>query len=99
MNPFDLSRPRAIHVIGAGGSGMSPITTVLASMGHRVTGSDIKDSAVVERLRALGVDVVLGHHPDNIGPEVEAVTRSTAIPDTNVEVEEARRRGIPLLSR
>jgi UDP-N-acetylmuramate--alanine ligase len=96
---FDLSRPRAIHVIGAGGTGMAPITTVLAAMGHRVTGSDIKESPVLDRLRALGVGITVGQRPENIGADVEAVTRSTAIPDTNVEVAETIRRGIPLLRR
>ena len=96
---FDLSRPRAVHVIGAGGTGMAPITTVLAAMGHRVTGSDIKESPVLDRLRALGVEITVGQRPENIGPEVEAVTRSTAIPDSNVEVAETIRRGIPLLRR
>ena len=98
-DPFDLSRPRAIHVIGAGGSGMAPITTVLAAMGHHVTGSDSKESPVLDRLRALGVGITVGQRPENIGPDVEAVTRSTAIPDSNVEVVEALRRGIPLLRR
>ena len=97
--PFDLGRPRRIHVIGCGGTGMSPITTVLACMGHTVSGSDTKDGPVLDRLRGLGVDVSIGQAPEHIGADVEAVTRSTAVPDTNVEVEEARRRGIPLLRR
>ena len=78
---------------------MAPITTVLAAMGHRVTGSDIKESPVIERLRALGVEITVGQRPENIGPDVEAVTRSTAIPDDNVEVEETMRRQLPLLRR
>ena len=78
---------------------MSPITTVLACMGHTVSGSDTKDGPVLDRLRGLGVHVHIGQSPEHIADDVEAVTRSTAIPDTNVEVEEARRRGIPLLRR
>jgi UDP-N-acetylmuramate--alanine ligase len=99
MSAFDLSRPRRVHVIGAAGSGMSPITTVLAAMGHHVTGSDVRETPVLERLRALGVEVAIGQRPENIGPDVEAVTRSTAIPDSNAEVVEAQRRGLPLLRR
>jgi UDP-N-acetylmuramate--alanine ligase len=99
VTAFDLSRPRRIHVIGAGGSGMGPITTVLAAMGHRVTGSDVKESDVIERLRALGVEVTIGQRAENIAADVEAVTRSTAIPDTNAEVVETVRRGLPLLRR
>jgi UDP-N-acetylmuramate--alanine ligase len=96
---FDLSRPRTIHVIGAGGSGMAPITTVLAAMGHRVSGSDVRETAATERLRALGVELTIGQRAENIGPDVEAVTRSTAIPDANAEVVETQRRGLPLLRR
>ena len=51
MNP-DLSHPRRIHLVGAGGAGMGAIAAVLRSMGHRVTGSDLKDGPVAERLRA-----------------------------------------------
>jgi UDP-N-acetylmuramate--alanine ligase len=97
--PFDLGRPRRIHVIGCGGTGMGPITTVLAAMGHRVSGSDTKDGPVLDRLRALGVEVHVGQRPENLAHDLEAVTRSTAVPNANVEVEEALRKGIPLLRR
>ena len=52
---LDLSRPVRIHVVGIGGAGMSAIATVLAAMGHQVSGSDLKSSASLERLRSLGV--------------------------------------------
>ena len=99
MTAFDLGRPRRIHVIGCGGTGMGPITTVLASMGHHVSGSDTKEGPVLDQLRGLGVEIHLGQRPEHIGPDVEAVTRSTAIPDGNAEVEEARRRRLPVLRR
>src|SRR5437763_5701795 len=83
--PFDLSHPRAVHVVGVGGAGMSAIAEVLARMGHRVSGSDLKPSANLERLRGLGVDIHVGHRAEHIG-EVDAVAVSTAIPPTNVEV-------------
>ncbi len=47
---LDLSRPRRVHVVGAGGAGMSAIASVLAAMGHVVTGSDLKSSPALERL-------------------------------------------------
>jgi UDP-N-acetylmuramate--alanine ligase len=97
--PFDLGRPRRLHVVGCGGTGMSPITTVLAAMGHRVSGSDTRDGPVLDRLRALGVEVHVGQRPENLAADLDAVTRSTAIPDDNVELEEARRRDIPVLRR
>ena len=59
MTP-DLSQPCKIHVLGVGGAGMSAIAEVLVSMGHTVTGSDLKESAGLDRLRALGVVVTVG---------------------------------------
>jgi len=95
---LDLSVPRRIHVVGAGGAGMSAIATVLAAMGHAVSGSDLKPSPPLERLRALGVAVSVGHRADQVD-DVDAVTVSSAVLDTNPEVAEARRRGIPVLRR
>jgi UDP-N-acetylmuramate--alanine ligase len=95
---LDVRRPLRIHVVGVGGAGMNAIASVLAGMGHRVTGSDLKSSPVLERLGSLGVAAVVGHHADNLG-DVDVVTISTAIPATNPEVVEAERRGIPVLSR
>lgn len=96
---IDLRVPLHIHVVGVGGSGMGPIAAVLAAMGHTVTGSDLKESPATERLRAAGVRVEIGHRPENIGPDVEVVTVSTAIPAANLEVLEATRRDIPVLRR
>lgn len=95
---IDLSRPQRVHVVGIGGAGMSAIATVLAAMGHTVSGSDLKDSPGLERLRSLGVSVSIGHAAEHLG-DVDALTISTAVPAGNPEVEEARRRGIPVLRR
>jgi UDP-N-acetylmuramate--alanine ligase len=95
---LDLSQPQRIHIVGIGGSGMSAIATVLAAMGHEVTGSDLVPSASIERLRALGVAATVGHNADHVG-SADIVTASTAIPPTNVEMVEARRRGLPALTR
>jgi UDP-N-acetylmuramate--alanine ligase len=96
--PLDLGRPVKIHVVGIGGAGMSAIATVLATMGHRVTGSDLKASAGLERLRSRGVSAVVGHHASNLG-DADFVTVSSAIPADNPEVAEAARRGIQVLRR
>ncbi len=99
MTPeVDLTVMRRIHVVGVGGAGMSAIAEVLATMGHEVTGSDLKDSTGLERLRALGVAIRVGHEAANVG-DADLVTRSTAVADDNVECRSAQRRGIPLLSR
>jgi UDP-N-acetylmuramate--alanine ligase len=96
--PLDLTEPHRIHVVGVGGVGMSAVASVLASMGQQVTGSDLKASAELERLGSLGVDARIGHDRAYLDG-VDVVTISTAIPENNIEVVEARRRGIPVLRR
>lgn len=93
-----LSVPRRVHVVGAGGAGMSAIATVLAGMGHRVTGSDLKATAVTERLAAHGIEVGIGHRSEHVG-DADLVTFSPAVPEHNPELAEARRRGIPVARR
>jgi UDP-N-acetylmuramate--alanine ligase len=88
----DLGSARRIHVIGAGGSGMSAIGIVLLAMGHQVSGSDAVRSAALTRLEELGAEVHVGHDPAWVG-SAEVVVRSTAVADDNVEVIEARRLG------
>ena len=98
--PFpDLSASLSIHVVGVGGPGMSPIATVLAAMGHSVSGSDIRESAVLDRLRSRGVRVFVGHDPANISATTDLVVISTAIPSDNVEVVSAGERSIPVVGR
>jgi UDP-N-acetylmuramate--alanine ligase len=96
---LDLGTPRAIHIVGIGGAGMSAIATVLARMGHRVSGSDLKDSATLARLRLLGVDATVGHVAANLPAGLDAVVRSTAIPLTNPEIVAAEAGGVPVLRR
>ena len=96
--PPDLTAARRIHVVGVGGTGMSAIATVLAAMGHRVTGSDLKSSPSVERLVGLGVTVHIGHDAAHVG-DAEMVTASTAVPADNPELVEAVARGIRVLRR
>ncbi|MCL6437386.1 MAG: UDP-N-acetylmuramate--L-alanine ligase [Rubrobacteraceae bacterium] len=87
-----------IHMVGIGGAGMSGIAQILHARGHEVTGSDLKESSYTKRLREAGVPVVIGHDASNVG-EAEVVVVSTAIPKTNPEVLEARRRDIPVIPR
>ncbi len=96
--PLDLSRPLRLHVVGVGGPGMSAIAIALAEMGHAVSGSDFRDQPVLDRVRAAGVTVLVGHDPEIVAG-CDAVTSSTAIPATNVELRAARERGIPTLRR
>lgn len=96
---LDLSTPKTLHVVGVGGAGMSAIATVLVRMGHRVSGSDLRESRPIERLRVLGVATSIGHDAGAVPAGVDAVIVSTAIGDRNVEVVAARERGVPVLSR
>ena len=95
---FDLSRPRRIHVVGIGGPGMNAIAQVLYEMGHQVSGSDIHESGVLDRLRALGVSIIVGHDASAV-QNCDAVTASTAIPVTNIELVAAAAQSVPVLSR
>ncbi|MBV8559694.1 MAG: UDP-N-acetylmuramate--L-alanine ligase [Acidimicrobiia bacterium] len=77
---------------------MSAIADVLARMGHTVSGSDLKPSANLERLRGLGVRVHIGHDPSLV-TDVDAVAISTAVPARDPEVQAARQAGTAVLSR
>ena len=96
---LDLTEPHAIHVVGVGGAGMSAIATVLARMGHTVSGSDLRASRALERLGLLDVATHIGHAAENLPELLDAVVISTAIPESNPEVVAARGRGIPVLRR
>jgi UDP-N-acetylmuramate--alanine ligase len=96
--PLDLATPRKVHIVGVGGAGMSAIAVVLHTMGHRVTGSDLKPSVAFDRLAALGLDVRVGHHADHLG-DADLVVVSTAVPAHNPEVRAATERGVPVLRR
>lgn len=87
-----------LHFVGIGGIGMSAIAQVMLEEGRYVSGSDLKASAVTRRLEALGATVHAGHRADNVG-DVEIVVRSSAVSDSNPEVQEALRRGIPVVKR
>jgi UDP-N-acetylmuramate--alanine ligase len=96
--PIDLSIPRRLHVIGAAGPGMSAIALALAQMGHSVSGVDLRERQVLDRLRAAGVHIHIGHDRNHV-VGCDAVTASTAIPGHLNELDEARKLGIPTLSR
>lgn len=96
--PLDLSSPGKYHVVGVGGPGMSAIAIVLAEMGHDVTGSDIRERSVLDRVRAAGVRVAVGHDRSLVHDR-DAITYSTAIPARNIELDEATKAGVTSLHR
>lgn len=93
-----LSRMDQVHFVGIGGIGMSGIAEVLLTLGFTVTGSDLRASAVTERLAARGARIAFGHAPENVGAAKVVVT-SSAVRRDNPEVAEALRRGVPVIPR
>jgi UDP-N-acetylmuramate--alanine ligase len=93
-----LRKIRHLHFVGIGGSGMSGIAEVLLNLGYTVSGSDLRPGAVTRRLGELGAQVWEGHAPEHV-EDAQVVVTSTAIRDDNPEVQEARRRGIPVIPR
>ncbi|MFK8023627.1 MAG: UDP-N-acetylmuramate--L-alanine ligase [Ilumatobacter sp.] len=96
--PLDLSVPHRLHVVGVGGPGMSAIAIALAEMGHHVSGSDLREHPVLDRVRAARVEVSIGHDRALVHG-VDAVTASSAIPERNIELDEARSTGVTTLRR
>ncbi len=93
-----FAKLQRIHFVGIGGIGMSGIAEVLINLGYKVSGSDLKHSAVTERLESLGAKVFEGHRTGNVAG-AEVVVTSSAIGKNNVEVAEAHANHIPVIQR
>ncbi|MFI7383912.1 UDP-N-acetylmuramate--L-alanine ligase [Streptomyces sp. NPDC049813] len=91
-----MDRP---HFIGIGGAGMSGIAKILAQRGARVAGSDARESATAEALRALGATVHIGHDAAHLSPEASCVVVSSAIREDNPELRRAAELDIPVVHR
>lgn len=87
-----------VHFVGIGGSGMSGIARLFLGAGHTVTGSDARDSANIEALRALGATITIGHDAANVG-DADTLVVTSALWPTNPEYVLAQERGIPVLHR
>ncbi|MEL3949577.1 UDP-N-acetylmuramate--L-alanine ligase [Streptomyces sp. LNU-CPARS28] len=94
--PTAMDRP---HFIGIGGAGMSGIAKILAQRGAKVAGSDARDSATAEALRALGATVHIGHDAAHLAPDATCVVVSSAIRADNPELARATELGIPVVHR
>ena len=93
--PLDIGM---LHFVGIGGIGMSGIAETLHALGYRVQGSDVAANANVERLRGLGIEVMIGHDAANID-SASVIVVSTAIRKDNPEVVAARARLLPVVRR
>jgi len=94
INPDDK-----YHLVGIGGDGMSGLARVLLQIGADVVGSDIRESRNTELLRNSGAEVYIGHRESNLSRDVDTLVVSSAIPEDNVEVKAAEKRGIPVQER
>ncbi|TAM72504.1 UDP-N-acetylmuramate--L-alanine ligase [Mycobacterium sp.] len=98
--PPELQR---VHMVGIGGAGMSGIARILLDRGGLVSGSDAKESRGIHALRARGAQIRIGHDASSLdllpGGATAVITTHAAIPKTNPELVEARRRGIPVILR
>ena len=94
----EMRRVRRIHFVGIGGAGMGGIAEVLAYEGYRITGSDIAQSAMTERLIKAGAEVFIGHDQNNV-KDASVVVVSTAINEQNPEIIAARQARIPIVRR
>lgn len=98
MRSNDMGRVKHIHFVGIGGAGMGGIAEVLKNIGYEVTGSDIKQSAITQRLVSLGVNVTIGHTAENI-TDTDVVVVTSAIDESNEEVLAARNNRVPVVRR
>jgi UDP-N-acetylmuramate--alanine ligase len=87
-----------VHFVGIGGIGMSGIAEVLLSFGCQVSGSDLSNSSIVERLRSRGADIAIGHHGDNV-KDATVMVYSSAVSEENPEMVAAKERKIPIMKR
>ncbi|TMP31485.1 UDP-N-acetylmuramate--L-alanine ligase [Pseudoalteromonas rubra] len=93
-----MRRINTIHFIGIGGAGMGGIAEVLAFEGYRITGSDIAQNAMTERLIRAGAEVFIGHDENNV-KDADVVVVSSAIDTSNPEIVAAKRARVPVVRR
>jgi UDP-N-acetylmuramate--alanine ligase len=95
---FEMGRINHVHFVGIGGVGMAGIAEVLLSEGYKVSGSDLSENALTNRLRLIGADIYLGHDASHIS-HVDVVVRSSAVDMENVELLAAMQARIPIVPR
>lgn len=93
-----LKNAKRIHFIGIGGSGMCPLAEILHAKGYSLQGSDNNESSIVDRIRAMGIPVMMGQKAENI-KGADMIVYSAAIQHGNPELEAALSSGIPTFQR
>ena len=93
-----FAKVQRIHFVGIGGIGMSGIAEVLLTLGYKVSGSDLRESSVTQRLASLGAIIFVGHRAENVTGS-EAVVTTSAVTRDNPEIQAARAQHIPVIPR
>lgn len=93
---INLNTIKKVHFVGIGGIGISAIARLLHIQGKSISGSDMSESLVTEKLRELGIEINIGHNINNVGSDVDLVVQTIAIPDSNPEIIEAKLKNIPI---
>ena len=93
-----LDSVKKLHFVGIGGSGMCPMAELLLHWGYEITGSDQNESDTLDRVKAWGIPVYMGHKAENIG-DAQAVVYTAACKPDNPELTAAREKGVPTLER
>jgi len=94
---IDFSRPQRLHLLGVGGTGMTPLARLLHGRGHLLSGADAREGKNVDALRRLGIGIATGALADELPPDAAAVVHTAAIPADAPPLAEARRRELPVL--
>src|SRR5436309_13867036 len=93
-----FAKIQRVHFVGIGGIGMSGNAEVLLNLGFKISGSDLKMSAVTDRLASLGATIFEDHRPENVGG-AEVVVAISAVPHNIPELAEAWEQDIPVIQR
>ena len=94
-----LSKVKTIHLVGIGGVGMSGLALLLKDRGFSVSGSDCQEGYQIKKLKDEGISVFIGHHKNHVPSNTHMLGYSSAVPEDNPEIQEAKRRGIQIIRR
>lgn len=93
-----MLKSKRIHLIGIGGIGMSGIAQLLLAQGLKISGSDLKDSQLIDKLRGLGIKIYIGHCASNV-EDADKIIYTLAVSQNNPELQAARSKGLDVITR
>ncbi len=99
MYTIDFKKPMHVHFIGIGGISMSGLAEILLEEGFQISGSDMKASAMTDKLASLGASIMIGQKASNITDDIDLVVYTAAIHPDNPEFCAVKEHGIPMLTR